>query len=171
MVHFLLLLVRTRAEPVFVWIWSSSGSGKWWRRRAGSRRYSHRGRSSARCICHLTPADWPGSVKEKTDTVKIMINTVWMTFHMINMLPFFVRAHCSENTVKFGYTESLYHDLPPYNLLSIHNALEIQWNLNVQNSCYQVKEYQDKCCHIRDPQSNNAVICPHCSEPQNEMWI
>lgn len=154
MVHFLLLLVRTRAEPVFVWIWSSSGSGKWWRRRAGSRRYSHRGRSSARCICHLTPADWPGSVKEKTDTVKIMINTVWITFHMINMLPFFVRAHCSENTVKFGYTESLYHDLPPYHLLSIHNALEIQW-----------------CCHIGDPQSNNAVICPHCSEPQNEMWI
>lgn len=109
--------------------------------------------------------------KRQTDTVKIMINTVRMTFHMINMLPFFVRAHCSENTVKFGYTESLYHDLPPYNLLSIHNALEIQWNLNVQNSCYQVKEYQDKCCHIRDPQSNNAVICPHCSEPQNEMWI
>lgn len=109
--------------------------------------------------------------KRQTDTVKIMINTVRMTFHMINMLPFFVRAHCSENTVKFGYTESLYHDLPPYNLLSIHNALEIQWNLNVQNSCYQVKEYQDRCCHIRDPQSNNAVICPHCSEPQNEMWI
>lgn len=135
MVHFLLLLVQTRAEPVFVWIWSSSGSGILWRRRAGSRRYSHRGRSSAQCICHLTPADWPGSVKEKIGTVKITINTVWITFHMINMLPFFcpctlqwkysevwiyrfplswpatisplVNTQCTGDTVKFGCSEIL----------------------------------------------------------------
>lgn len=125
MVYFFFLLVRTRVELVFVWIWSFFGLGKWWRRRVGFRRYSYRGRSLVRCICYLIFVDWSGFVKEKIDIVKIMINIVWIIFYMINMLFFFVRVYCSENIVKFGYIEFFYYDLLLYNFLLIYNVLEI----------------------------------------------